>query len=118
MELICPSYSKVNIGLKVLNRRHDGYHNIYTIFQELNFGDSIYIKKRDYGCKIISNVDWIPTDKSNLCFKAYNEIKKEFSRVEGIQIQINKKIPIGSGLGGGSANAAAVLKGIKNIYKQ
>ena len=117
MELICPSYSKVNIGLKVLNRRHDGYHNIYTIFQELNFGDSIYIKKRDYGCKIISNVDWIPTDKSNLCFKAYNEIKKEFSRVEGIQIQINKKIPIGSGLGGGSANAAAVLKGIKNIYK-
>ena len=117
MRLICPSFSKVNIGLKVLNQRDDGYHNIYTIFQELNFGDSIYIEKRDQGCKIIANVDWIPTDKSNICFKAYNEIKKEFSKVKGLHLKIEKKIPIGSGLGGGSANAAAVLKGINKIYK-
>ena len=117
MGLICPSFSKVNIGLKVLNQRDDGYHNIYTIFQELNFGDSIYIEKRDQGCKIISNVDWIPTDKSNICFKAYNEIKKEFSKVKGLCLKIGKKIPTGSGLGGGSANAAAVLKGINKIYK-
>ena len=117
MGLICPSFSKVNIGLKVLNQRDDGYHNIYTIFQELNFGDSIYIEKRDQGCKIISNVDWIPTDKSNICYKAYNEIKKEFSKVKGLYLKIEKKIPTGSGLGGGSANAAAVLKGINKIYK-
>ena len=117
MGLICPSFSKVNIGLKVLNQRDDGYHNIYTIFQELNFGDSIYIEKRDQGCKIISNVDWIPTDKSNICFKAYNEVKKEFSGVKGLHLKIEKKIPTGSGLGGGSANAAAVLKGINKIYK-
>ena len=117
MGLICPSFSKVNIGLKVLNQRNDGYHNIYTIFQELSFGDSIYIEKRDHGCKIISNVDWIPTDKSNICFKAYNEIKKEFSKVKGLYLKIEKKIPTGSGLGGGSANAATVLKGINKIYK-
>ena len=117
MGLICPSFSKVNIGLKVLNQRDDGYHNIYTIFQELNFGDSIYIEKRDQGCKIISNVDWIPTDKSNICFKAYNEIKKEFPLIKGLYLKIQKKIPTGSGLGGGSANAAAVLKGINKIYK-
>ena len=117
MGLICPSFSKVNIGLKVLNQRDDGYHNIYTIFQELNFGDSIYIEKRDQGCKIIASVDWIPTDKSNICFKAYNEIKKEFSKVKGLCLKIEKKIPTGSGLGGGSANAAAVLKGINKIYK-
>jgi 4-diphosphocytidyl-2-C-methyl-D-erythritol kinase len=117
MGIICPSYSKVNIGLRVLNQRDDGYNNICTIFQELNFGDSIYIEKRGSDCKIISNVDWIPTDKSNICFKAYNEIKKEFSSVEGLHIKIDKKIPIGSGLGGGSANAAAVLKGINKIYK-
>ena len=117
MGIICPSYSKVNIGLRVLNQRDDGYHNICTIFQELNFGDSIYIEKRGSDCKIISNVNWIPTDKSNICFKAYNEIKKEFSSVEGLHIKIDKKIPIGSGLGGGSANAAAVLKGINKIYK-
>tara|TARA_B110000438_G_scaffold68604_1_gene68878 strand:+ start:367 stop:1209 length:843 start_codon:yes stop_codon:yes gene_type:complete len=117
MGLICPSYSKVNIGLKVLSQRDDGYHNIYTIFQELNFGDSIDIEKRDCGFKIIANVDWIPTNKSNICYKAYTEIKKEFSEVKGIHIKIDKKIPIGSGLGGGSANAAALLKGIKKIYK-
>ena len=117
MGLICPSYSKVNIGLKVLSQRDDGYHNIYTIFQELNFGDSIDIEKRDHGFKLIANVDWIPTNKSNICYKAYTEIKKEFSEVKGIHIKIDKKIPIGSGLGGGSANAAALLKGIKNIYK-
>ena len=117
MALICPSYSKVNIGLKVLSQRDDGYHNINTIFQELNFGDSIDIEKRDHGFKIIANVDWIPTNKSNICYKAYTEIKKEFSEVKGIHIKIDKKIPIGSGLGGGSANAAALLKGIKNIYK-
>ena len=117
MGLICPSYSKVNIGLKVLSQRDDGYHNINTIFQELNFGDSIDIEKRDCGFKIIANVDWIPTNKSNICYKAYTEIKKEFSEVKGIHIKIDKKIPIGSGLGGGSANAAALLKGIKNIYK-
>ena len=117
MGLICPSFGKVNIGLKVLSQRDDGYHNIYTIFQELNFGDSIDIEKRDHGFKIIANVDWIPTNKSNICYKAYTEIKKEFSEVKGIHIKIDKKIPIGSGLGGGSANAAALLKGIKNIYK-
>ena len=117
MGLICPSFSKVNIGLKVLNQRDDGYHNIYTIFQELNFGDSIYIEKRDQGCKIISNVDWIPTDKSNICFKAYNEIRKEYSKVKGLCLKIEKIVPTGSGLGGGSANAAAVLKGINKIYK-
>ncbi|MBT3738009.1 MAG: 4-(cytidine 5'-diphospho)-2-C-methyl-D-erythritol kinase [Candidatus Marinimicrobia bacterium] len=117
MGLICPSYSKVNIGLKVLSQRDDGYHNIYTIFQELNFGDSIDIEKREHGFKIIANVDWIPTNKSNICYKAYTEIKKEFSEVKGIHIKIDKKIPIGSGLGGGSANAAALLKGIKKIYK-
>ncbi|MDG2366873.1 MAG: 4-(cytidine 5'-diphospho)-2-C-methyl-D-erythritol kinase [Candidatus Marinimicrobia bacterium] len=117
MGLICPSFSKVNIGLKVLSQRDDGYHNIYTIFQELNFGDSIDIEKREHGFKIIANVDWVPTNKSNICYKAYTEIKKEFSEVKGIHIKIDKKIPIGSGLGGGSANAAALLKGIKNIYK-
>jgi len=117
MGLICPSFSKVNIGLKVLSQRDDGYHNIYTIFQELNVGDSIDIEKRDHGFKIITNVDWIPTNKSNICYKAYTEIKKEFSEVKGLHIKIDKKIPIGSGLGGGSANAAALLKGIKKIYK-
>ena len=112
----CPSNSKVNIGLKVLNQRDDGYHNIYTVFQELDFGDSITIEKTDSGCTIKSNVDWISTDKSNMCHKAYSAIKTKFPDLGGISIHIEKNVPIGSGLGGGSANAAAVLKGMNELY--
>ena len=112
----CPSNSKVNIGLKVLNQRDDGYHNIYTVFQELDFGDSITIEKTDSGCTIKSNVDWIPTDKSNMCHKAYSAIRTKFPDLGGISIHIEKNVPIGSGLGGGSANAAAVLKGMNELY--
>ena len=111
-----PSYSKVNIGLKVLNKRSDGYHNIYTVFQELNFGDTIKIEKKSNDCAIELNIDWIPTGESNICYQAYEALKIEYPDLGGVSINISKKVPIGSGLGGGSANAAAVLKGINDLY--
>ena len=116
MALNCPTFSKVNIGLKVLNQRDDGYHNIYTVFQELDFGDSITIEKTDIGCTISSNVDWIPTDESNLCHKAYAALKVKYPELGGVVVRIGKNVPIGSGLGGGSANGAAVLRGINDLY--
>jgi len=116
MRLNCISNTKVNIGLAFLGQREDGYHNISTIFQELSFGDSIHIEKINLGCQIFTNVDWVPSDESNTCFKAYKELKKKFPNCGGVSIQLNKKVPIGSGLGGGSANAAAVLKGINKLY--
>ena len=116
MGIECPSYSKVNIGLKVLNKRSDGYHNIYTVFQELNFGDTIKIEKKSNDCTIELNVDWIPTGESNICYQAYEALKIEYPDLGGVSINISKKVPIGSGLGGGSANAAAVLKGINDLY--
>ena len=112
----CPSTSKVNIGLKVLNQRDDGYHNIYTVFQELDFGDTIQIEKTDDGCTIKSNVDWIPIDESNICHKAYSALKTKFPDLGGISIHIQKNVPIGSGLGGGSANGATTLKGLNDLY--
>lgn len=112
----CPSTSKVNIGLKVLNQRDDGYHNIYTVFQELDFGDTIQIEKIDDGCTIKSNVDWIPIDESNICHKAYSALKTKFPDLGGISIHIQKNVPIGSGLGGGSANGAVTLKGLNDLY--
>jgi len=116
MGIHCPSFSKVNIGLKVLNQRDDGYHDIYTVFQELDFGDSITIEKIDTGCTISSNVDWVPTDEANICHKAYEAIRTKYPELGGVSIHIQKNVPVGSGLGGGSANGAAVLKGINNIY--
>jgi len=116
MGIHCPSFSKVNIGLKVLNQRDDGYHDIYTVFQELDFGDSITIEKIDTGCTISSNADWVPTDEANICHKAYEAIRTKYPELGGVSIHIQKNVPVGSGLGGGSANGAAVLKGINNIY--
>lgn len=116
MILNLPSYTKINLGLKILNKRPDGYHNISTIFQQLDYGDFIKMGKIEKGCKIISNVNWIPTNKNNICYKAYKEIKNIAPGIGGIKIEINKIVPIGSGLGGGSANAAAVLKGVNTLY--
>ncbi len=116
MGIICLSNSKVNIGLKVLNQRDDGYHNIYTVFQELDYGDAIQIEKIDDGCTVKSNVDWIPVDESNICHKAYSALKKVCPDLGGVSIHIEKNVPIGSGLGGGSANGAAVLKGLNDLY--
>lgn len=91
MGIYCPSFSKVNVGLKVLKLREDGYHNIYTLFQELDFGDELLFEKTENSCLITSNVDWILTDKSNICYKAYNALKNLFPDLGGICIQIKKR---------------------------
>ena len=114
--MLIRSNTKVNIGLKVLNKRSDGLHNLITIFQEINFGDSIQLKKNKSGCQIKSNVNWIPLDNSNLCFKAYSALCENLSKDLGVKIDINKKVPAGSGIGGGSANAAATLIGLNSLY--
>ena len=116
MSIDCPSFSKVNIGLRILEKRDDGYHNINTIFQELQFGDIITIDENDHGCNIISSDIQIPSGKNNICYKAYYELIKKFPNLNGIKITIKKNVPIGSGLGGGSANAASVLKGICKLF--
>ena len=85
--MLIRSNTKVNIGLKVLNKRSDGLHNLITIFQEINFGDSIQLKKNKSGCQIKSNVNWIPLDNSNLCFKAYNVLSEKLSKDLDIHIK-------------------------------
>ena len=109
------SNAKVNIGLKVLSLRKDGYHDIVTIFQEINLFDSICLSINPLGCNFNSNVNWLKNDKRNLCITAYETMKKKFD-INGINIDLTKNIPRGSGLGGGSSNAASVLKGIRQLY--
>ena len=114
--MILKSNTKLNLGLRILNRRKDNLHNIATLYTEIDFGDEIQINKQEKGCSIKSNVDWIPLDESNLCFKAYDLLSKQAQKALGISIYINKKVPTGSGIGGGSSNAAAILKGLNLIY--
>tara|TARA_B100001287_G_scaffold17106_1_gene12690 strand:+ start:764 stop:1609 length:846 start_codon:yes stop_codon:yes gene_type:complete len=109
------SYAKVNIGLKILNKRSDGYHNISTIFQEIDLYDELIVSKNVSGCQFSSNVNWLYNDQNNLCVIAYNHMKDLYD-IKGIDIMLTKNISRGSGLGSGSSNAAAVLKSINKIY--
>ena len=109
------SYAKVNVGLKILNKRSDGYHNISTIFQEIDLHDELTISKNISGCQFSSNVNWLCNDQNNLCVIAYNHMKDLYD-IKGIDIMLTKNISRGSGLGSGSSNAAAVLKSINKIY--
>ena len=114
-KVIINSNAKVNIGLKVLKEREDGYHDIVTVFQEINLFDIISISKKSKGCDFNSNVTWLMNDKTNLCVIAYEAMKKKFD-IDGVDIDLTKNIPKGSGLGGGSSNAASIMKGIRELY--
>ena len=110
------SFAKVNIGLKIVNQRNDGLHNIETVFQEIDLHDIITISKTsERGCAFNSNVSWLRNDSNNLCVKAYEQLSKRIQE-GGVSINLHKKIPSGSGLGGGSSNAASVLKGLCKLY--
>ena len=109
------SYAKVNIGLKILNKRSDGYHNISTVFQEIDLFDSITISKFNGPLIFSSNVDWLQNDQNNLCVIAYNYIKNLY-KIGGANIVLKKNISRGSGLGSGSSNAATIMKGLREIY--
>jgi len=114
--LVLKSHAKVNIGLQIRNQRPDGYHNIQTIFQELDFHDTIRLEKRDSNCQFSSNVDWLAKDDSNLCVMAWQKMVDVFG-LGGVSIELEKRIPAGGGLGGGSSNAATILKGLRTLYE-
>ena len=114
-KIFLQSYSKVNIGLKVIKKREDGYHDIHTVFQELDFHDQILLKKSNGGCSFTSNVNWLENNSSNLCVRAWELLAEKYN-ISGVHIDLNKNIPPGSGLGGGSSNAACVLKGLAKLY--
>ena len=110
------SYAKVNIGLKLLQKRIDGYHDISTVFQEIDLYDEITISRSSNSVLEFScNVDWLKNDQQNLCVIAYNRIKDLYG-IGGVDINLVKNISKGSGLGGGSSNAAAVMKGLRKIF--
>lgn len=106
--------AKINLGLRVKCKRSDGFHEIESIFQEINFADKLIIKKSN-NITFKTNSKDLKKSSSNLCVKAAEILQKTFN-IDGIDIYLDKKIPLGSGLGGGSSNAAAVLKSINVLF--
>ena len=109
------SPAKVNLGLKILNKRTDGYHNLYSLFIELDFGDVLLFSSSDSFSLSCEGFD-VPLNDSNLISKAYKMLhKSKPDRASEFNIHINKIIPIGSGLGGGSSNASTTMKFLNQI---
>jgi len=110
------SPAKLNLYLKVLNRRQDGYHNLITLFEKIDLCDTLTLSLRPKGIKIKCSEPSLPTDSSNLAHKAARLLQKSCGVQKGVEIYINKKIPIAAGLGGGSSNAASALLGLNRLW--
>lgn len=103
-----PSYAKVNLGLEVLGTRQDGYHELRTLFQTIGLHDDLELRPaRDVVVRCAH--PGVPTDGSNLAARAAQALRRYARRAEGVEITIEKRIPVAGGLGGGSSNAAATL---------
>ena len=106
--------AKVNLSLEVIRRRRDGFHEIETIFQSVDLADEIRFEVTTNGKIAITCSDpEIPTDESNLCHRAVVAMRQFAGESLGARIHIQKNVPAGSGLGGGSANAAGILKAVE-----
>ncbi|MFW5998859.1 MAG: 4-(cytidine 5'-diphospho)-2-C-methyl-D-erythritol kinase [Halanaerobiaceae bacterium] len=109
--------AKINLSLDIVGLRSDGYHELEMIMQEISLYDIITIEKTNKGIILESNNKNLPTGESNLAYQAVETIFKASDlQNKGIKINIKKNIPIAAGLGGGSSDAAAVLKGINYLY--
>ncbi len=109
--------AKINIILDILGKREDGYHELKTIMQTVGLSDTITVNKTDDGLITIgTNSKKIPCDNSNLAYKAALYLKKNYNITGGIAIKIDKNIPVAAGLAGGSADCAATLVAVRNLY--
>ncbi|GAA0069757.1 4-(cytidine 5'-diphospho)-2-C-methyl-D-erythritol kinase [Clostridium sardiniense] len=111
------AYAKVNIALDVIGKREDGYHLLRMIMQAIDLYDEILIEKIDKGIRINCNKPYVPTDERNLAYKAAKLFMDKFNIKSGVNITINKNIPVSAGLAGGSTDCAAVLKLMNKMFK-
>lgn len=108
--------AKLNLYLDITGRREDGYHLIETVMQSIDLADFVTIKLGGLGVRVSCSDPLIPQDDGNICHKAATAFFDEIKESGGAEIRIEKRIPHGAGLGGGSADAAAVLTGLNQLY--
>lgn len=111
------AYGKINLGLDVVRKREDGYHEVRMIMQTVNIFDRIEIRKtKNSDIKIKTNLYYLPTNEDNLVYKSAKLLMEEFKISQGVVIDLKKHIPVAAGMGGGSSDAAAVLYGINRMF--
>ena len=108
---------KINLGLDVLGRRDNGYHDVRMVMQTVYLYDQIKIERtKEPGIQLSTNLFYLPVNENNLAYQAANLLMEEFQISEGVKITLDKHIPVAAGMAGGSSNAATVLFGINQMF--
>lgn len=109
--------AKINLGLDVVRRREDGYHEVRMIMQTIHLFDRVNIEKTsEPGIKIKTNLSYLPVNENNLIYKAGRLLMDEFDITEGVSVDLDKRIPVAAGMAGGSTDAAAMLYGMNKMF--
>ena len=118
-ERVClESPAKINLRLEILGKREDGYHELRTVFQKISLHDTLYFSLREErGISIKADHPDLPTGEDNLVHKAVLSMIRESDYQGGVEVQIEKRIPLGAGLGGGSSNAATALQALNRLLE-
>lgn len=112
------SLAKINLGLDVLGKRDNGYHDVRMVMQTIYLYDDVILEKtKEKGIHVETNLFFLPVDENNIAYKAAKLLIDEFHIEEGISIRLNKFIPVAAGMAGGSSNAAAVLFGMNKMFE-
>ena len=116
-EISIKALAKINLGLDVVRRREDGYHEVRMVMQTINLYDRLdIVKKKEPGISIKTNISFLPVNENNLIYKAGKLLMDEFGIKEGVSVKLNKRIPIAAGMAGGSTDAAAMMYGINKLF--
>lgn len=115
-ELRVRSYAKINLGLEVLGTRADGYHELRTLFQTVDLHDDMAFRPTRKDTAVVCAHPGVPEDSTNLAFRAAEALRRHARIAGGVEIRIEKRIPVAGGLGGGSSNAAATLLALDRLW--
>ena len=114
--IVIKAMAKVNLGLDVLRRRENGYHDVKMVMQTVNLYDTLTLSKIDEGIVITTNTGELPLNEDNLIYKAAKLLLEYVDKKAGVSIHLDKQIPIAAGMAGGSTDAASTLLGINELY--
>ena len=111
------AYAKINLGLDVLRKREDGYHEVRMIMQSIKLYDKLTMKKISKDeIQLSTNLGFLPNNDKNLVYKAIKLVKDEYGLTQGVKAELEKKIPVAAGMAGGSTDAAAALVGMNRLF--
>lgn len=117
-ELQLQARAKINLGLDVVRKRDDGYHEVRMIMQTIRLYDRILLKQsEESGIRVRTNLPYLPVNEENLAYRAAQLLMEEFKIRQGLEIELQKYIPVAAGMAGGSSDAAAVMVGVNRMFR-